>query len=107
MLLLTVKFTSIHRFLYIVCSGRVQTPLEGSRWMTSSGLFLCTPKAALGNGSSFVLTLKEQVSCLAGWSNLRNKRARARKYCALARVGARVGVLLGQAGVRQVLVSVR
>lgn len=75
--------------------------------MTSSGLFLCTPKAALGNGSSFVLTLKEQVSCLAGWSNLRNNSASARKYCALARVGARLGVLLGQAGVRQVLVSVR
>ena len=46
--------------------------------MTSSELFLCTPKAALENDSSFVLTLKEQVGFLTGWSNLCNKRARVR-----------------------------
>lgn len=57
----TVSLAYLYRYLYIVCSGRVQTLQEGSRWMTSSELFLCTPRAALENDSSFALTLKEQV----------------------------------------------
>ena len=55
------------RFLFIVYSGKVQTPPEESRWMTSKELFLCILKAASGNGSNFAQISRELVSVLANF----------------------------------------
>ena len=58
--------------------------------MTSSELFLCTPRVALENDSSFVLTLKEQV----GESNFASTRVRAWKERARALISMTMSIIV-------------